>query len=78
MGVLRHGWRNDPHSKTEHASKFNSYIANVFKANPNVGIIFSGQFPASDRSGDGVRQMTSPKFLELLAAMPPASYFVNP
>jgi hypothetical protein len=35
-GVLRHGWRNDRHSKTEHASKVNSYIANVFKANPNV------------------------------------------
>jgi aryl-alcohol dehydrogenase-like predicted oxidoreductase len=40
-GVLRHGWRNDRHSKTEHASKVNSYIANVFKANPNVCIIFS-------------------------------------
>ena len=40
-GVLRHGWRNDPHSKTEHASKVNSYIAKVFKANPNVCIIFS-------------------------------------
>jgi aryl-alcohol dehydrogenase-like predicted oxidoreductase len=40
-GVLRHGWRNDRHSKTEHASKVNSYIANVFKANPNVRIIFS-------------------------------------
>lgn len=39
-GVLRHGW-NDPHSKTGHASKVNSYISNVFKANPNVCIIFS-------------------------------------
>ena len=34
-------WRNNPHSKTEHASKVDTYIANVFKANPNVGIIFS-------------------------------------
>jgi len=40
-GVFRHGWRNDPLSKTEHASKVDSYIANVFKNNPNVGIIFS-------------------------------------
>jgi aryl-alcohol dehydrogenase-like predicted oxidoreductase len=39
-GVLRHGW-NDPHSKAAHASKVNSYVANVLKANPNVGIIFS-------------------------------------
>jgi aryl-alcohol dehydrogenase-like predicted oxidoreductase len=39
-GVLRHDW-NDPHSKTGHASKVNSCISNVFKANPNVGIIFS-------------------------------------
>jgi hypothetical protein len=39
-GVLRHDW-NVPHSKTGHASKVNSCISNVFKANPNVGIIFS-------------------------------------
>jgi hypothetical protein len=41
MRSCGHGWRNDPHSKTEHASKFNSYIANVVKANPNVGIKFT-------------------------------------
>jgi D-threo-aldose 1-dehydrogenase len=40
-GVLRHGWRNDPDSKAEHSSRFNSYIADIFKANPNVGIIFT-------------------------------------
>ena len=39
-GVLRHGW-NDPHLQTRHASKVNSYISNVLKANPNGGIIFS-------------------------------------
>ena len=33
-GVLRHRWRNDPHSKV------NSYIADALKANPNVCIIF--------------------------------------
>jgi predicted aldo/keto reductase-like oxidoreductase len=40
-GVFRHGWRNDLNARVKHGSKVNSYIANVFKANPNAGIIFS-------------------------------------
>jgi aryl-alcohol dehydrogenase-like predicted oxidoreductase len=52
-GVLRDGWRNDPHSKTGHASKVTSYIANFFKANPNVGIIFSAS------SAHQIRQVTA-------------------
>jgi hypothetical protein len=71
-GVLRHGWRNDPHSKTEDASKVNSNIGNVFN-NPNVGIIFSAS------SAHQIGQVTADvrRIFRLLAAMPPAS-FVDP